>query len=221
MVHLALTGLIAAVVTFLPVIAVYLLLQPLVIAPVASTIASLPTWTQLLVAFLIADFVGYWFHRWSHQHPFLWRIHSVHHSSEALDWIAGARRHPLGEVLGTLLTVVPLVLLGFGSLQVGAVAVFVGIYAVLIPANVRWRWRFLDGKFASPEFHHWHHANEREARDHNFAGALPLWDLLFGTYYMPSDRRPEVYGCDDAVPPGYLAQLAHPFRAPRPGWEGF
>jgi sterol desaturase/sphingolipid hydroxylase (fatty acid hydroxylase superfamily) len=33
--------------------------------------------------------------------------------------------------------------------------------------------------------HRWHHTGEAEARDKNFAGQLPLWDILFGTYYMP------------------------------------
>jgi sterol desaturase/sphingolipid hydroxylase (fatty acid hydroxylase superfamily) len=35
---------------------------------------------------------------------------------------------------------------------------------------------------ASPRFHRWHHTGEAEARDKNFAGLLPLCDILFGTY---------------------------------------
>ncbi|MER9413296.1 hypothetical protein [Mesorhizobium sp. M0589] len=44
-----------------------------------------------------------------------------------------------------------------------------------------------NGPTASPRFHHWHHANEREAWDKNFAGQLPLLDMLGGTLFMPED----------------------------------
>ena len=64
----------------------------------------------------------------------------------------------------------------------------------------------------TPEFHHWHHANEKEAHCSNYAGFLPLWDIIFGTYYMPDDKRPEVYGVDDDVPEDMLAQLRYPIR---------
>jgi len=63
---------------------------------------------------------------------------------------------------------------------------------------------------ASPQFHHWHHANEREAWDKNFAGQLPLLDMLGGTLFMP-DRMPQKYGTDDPVPSLYHRQLAYPF----------
>jgi hypothetical protein len=53
-----------------------------------------------------------------------------------------------------------------------------------------------------------------EARDKNFAGLLPFWDVLFGTYYMPRDRRPTVFGTATAVPQGLIGQLAFPFRRP-------
>jgi hypothetical protein len=46
----------------------------------------------------------------------------------------------------------------------------------------------------------------------NFAGLLPLWDVIFGTYYLPRDRSPSSFGTDTPVPPGLLGQLVFPFR---------
>jgi sterol desaturase/sphingolipid hydroxylase (fatty acid hydroxylase superfamily) len=69
---------------------------------------------------------------------------------------------------------------------------------------------------ASPRFHRWHHTDESEARDKNFAGLLPAWDILFGTYYMPADRRPTSFGTVTPVPDGLLGQLTFPFRSRRP-----
>ena len=32
-------------------------------------------------------------HRLFHRVPWLWRFHAIHHSSRALDWLAGSRLH--------------------------------------------------------------------------------------------------------------------------------
>jgi sterol desaturase/sphingolipid hydroxylase (fatty acid hydroxylase superfamily) len=73
-----------------------------------------------------------------------------------------------------------------------------------------------------PEAHRWHHAVDEEAMDLNFATKLALWDRLFGTAFLPKDRKPSGYGLVDVEdfpegPLGYLRQHAfafHPF--PRP-----
>jgi hypothetical protein len=66
--------------------------------------------------------------------------------------------------------------------------------------------------FASPEFHHWHHAVDKEAHDKNFSGQLPLWDMVFGTVHMPPNRLPNAYGVHEPIPDTYIGQLAYPFR---------
>lgn len=69
--------------------------------------------------------------------------------------------------------------------------------------------------FASPQFHHWHHANEREAYDNNFAAQLSVIDLLGGTLFM-SKGTPAKYGVDDPIPDFYHEQLAYPFMRKQP-----
>ena len=65
---------------------------------------------------------------------------------------------------------------------------------------------------ATPAFHHWHHSADREAVDKNFAVHTPIWDILFGTYYLP-DRWPTEYGlCGGRnVPARWVTQLVYPF----------
>lgn len=49
----------------------------------------------------------------------------------------------------------------------------------------------------------------------NYGSNLTVWDVVFGTYFLPRDRRmPAAIGIADlpAFPGGYLAQLASPFR---------
>ena len=83
---------------------------------------------------------------------------------------------------------------------------------LFLHANVRWRWRPLHRVVITPEFHHWHHANEVDAHNSNYSVFLPLWDIVFGTYYMPRNKRPLVYGISEDMPDGLIPQLREPLR---------
>lgn len=39
---------------------------------------------------------------------------------------------------------------------------------------------------ATPRFHHWHHVDVPAAYNTNFANTFAFWDVLFGTYRVPS-----------------------------------
>jgi sterol desaturase/sphingolipid hydroxylase (fatty acid hydroxylase superfamily) len=158
-------------------------------------------------------FVGnYWGHRLTHQVPFLWRFHAVHHSIEAMDWAAAGRLHPLDQAFTQAFTILPLFLLGYGGGAFAGVAVLVTLLAIFQHANVRLRFPVVRWVVNTPEWHHWHHALDPEARDTNFG--LPVVDRIFGTAYLPKDKRPSGFGIPDPVPPvGYLQHLAYPFTA--------
>ncbi len=169
-----------------------------------------PVWLQTLEVYLLVDFIGYWTHRLFHRGRW-WPFHAVHHSSEELDWLGSVRVHPVNEFVGKLLQVTPLLLLGFNPWVTVSTAPFFTFYAILLHANVNWDFGPLRGVLASPVFHRWHHSRDREAWDKNFAGLLPLWDRLFGTYYMPKGRLPENFGIHDPMPGHIVGQLWVPF----------
>lgn len=210
--HILFTGVLQNVALVVGAVLVYIPLQFLTIDATATWIAGLPTWGQAVLGLFLFEVFGYWYHRASHEIGFLWRFHAVHHSSSQLDWAAAARLHPLEGFFGGLFIAPPLILLGFQPVEVAVFTAILGTWAVLIHANVNWRLRFLDGIWGTPEYHHWHHSNELHARNKNYSGLLPVLDLAFGTYYLPRDRRPAVYGIDDPMPESYLAQLAQPLR---------
>ncbi len=104
--------------------------------------------------------------------------------------------------------------LGFSPIAVAAYQPFLTLYAIFLHANVRADFGPLQYLIATPAFHRWHHTSEAEGRDKNFAGLLPLWDLLFGTFHMPAGVTPKRFGVDaPPVPKGYWAQLWFPFRS--------
>jgi lathosterol oxidase len=179
-----------------------------------ARVGSWPFVFQLLAIVLVADLAQYAVHRAFHRVPLLWRFHAIHHSSVALDWLAGSRLH-LADVVATRgLVLLPLVLLGFDQRPLEAYLVFVSFHAVFIHANLRLRLGTLERFLVTPRFHHWHHAAAPEARDRNFAVHLPWLDRLFGSAHEPpAGAWPESYGIPGhPVPPGYAAQLLYPLR---------
>jgi sterol desaturase/sphingolipid hydroxylase (fatty acid hydroxylase superfamily) len=171
---------------------------------------------QALAAFLIGDFIGYWVHRFFHRSR-LWPYHAVHHSSTQVDWLSSVRLHPVNDALTRLAQASVILLLGFPAMVLVAYVPFITLYAILLHANVTWTFGPLRYVFASPAFHRWHHTTETEGLDKNFAGFFPVWDILFGTFYMPSGKQPAVFGIlGNDVPEGIVGQLLYPFRRNKP-----
>jgi sterol desaturase/sphingolipid hydroxylase (fatty acid hydroxylase superfamily) len=178
---------------FLTIVPVQLFFAWAVDGPLQRAIAAQPLWLQFIEILFAVDLTSYWVHRAFHRVPLLWRFHSVHHSIEQLDWLAGSRLHLVDVVVTRLFGFLPVFLLGFAAPAVYAYLIFVSFHAVYIHANVSHRWPVVRGVLTTPEFHHWHHAAEAEAVDKNFAVLLSCIDRMFGTAYLP-DRWPRRYG---------------------------
>jgi sterol desaturase/sphingolipid hydroxylase (fatty acid hydroxylase superfamily) len=190
---------------FFPLFLPALLLRPLVLGQ--------PGWLIAVEAILLLDILIYWTHRLGHEVGFFWRFHSIHHSSEKMDWISGIRAHPFDGVI-IAVPAVFLIVAGFNIEVVGIAAVVQAVLGLTAHANVRWRLRPLHRIVMTPEFHHWHHANHPESIHTNYSVFLPVWDMVWGTYYMPSDQRPQVYGQSENTPPSVPAQMLVPFSKP-------
>lgn len=185
---------------------------------VSAAIASLPLLVQVPLVILAADFTQYWVHRSFHAVPLLWPFHAIHHSAEEMDWLAGSRLHLVDVILTRGLTYVPIFVLGFSNAALFVYVFLVAGQATFIHANVRWRFRPVRRLIATPAFHHWHHSAEAAAVDKNFSVHTPIWDILFGTYYLP-DSWPTRYGLSGGgkVPRGWFRQLVHPLSR---NWRG-
>ncbi|WP_377827426.1 sterol desaturase family protein [Bradyrhizobium lupini] len=185
--------------------------QSILPSVVKQAIDRLPYLVQFVLVILIGDLGVYWTHRILHAVPAMWHIHAVHHAVEELDWLAAVHQHPLDVVFMKAGSLFPLFALGFSSEAIGTYILVYYWQAYLVHANVRLNYGPLRYILVSPEFHHWHHSSEMEARDKNFAGMFSFYDLLFGSVYLPKGQKPKTFGVDRAMPSGYLALLAHPF----------
>lgn len=175
-------------------------------------VQSLPFVVELFLAFFITDLFQYWAHRFFHSHHYLWRFHSVHHSTQHMDWLAGSRTHFVDIFVTRSMAFIPLYVLGFSEITFNTYIVFMAVHAVLIHANTRINFGFLKYIIATPQYHHWHHCEDPRYYGKNFATIFPFIDLMFGTYYLPGNTWPEGTGLREAnFPKGYVRQLVYPF----------
>jgi sterol desaturase/sphingolipid hydroxylase (fatty acid hydroxylase superfamily) len=179
----------------------------------SAIIGSQPLLLQIAEVMFLTDFVQYWLHRSFHRVPALWRFHAVHHSAQSMDWLAGARMHFLEIIVLRGVTAIPMFTLGFEAAAIQGYLLIVYFYSAFIHANIGWNLESIGRFFATPRFHHWHHGEEREAIDVNFAIHFPLFDRLFGTFHLPEGKWPKGYGIGGhPVPKGYWKQFLYPFR---------
>lgn len=183
---------------------------------VRGWVAALPFAVALPLIILAADLVQYWTHRAYHEVPWLWRLHAVHHSAKHMDWLAGSRQHLLEILITRTLVLAPIYTLGFSKEVIDAYIVVVGFQVVFNHANVSVRLGPLRYVVVSPNFHHWHHSQDQEALDRNYAAHYAFLDHLFGTAVRSDKMWPEHYGVlGDYVPNGFIKQFKFPFV-----WKG-
>ena len=173
---------------------------------------------QLLIFLFTRDYFIYIRHRIFHMRP-VWAFHSIHHSSEEVDWLSALRFHPAENIIEStaeILVFLGCTMIGFDPVVLSAGSLIIGFYNLFIHSNLRWTFGPLRYVLVSPVFHRWHHSDIEEAADKNFAGMFSFIDLVFGTFYMPMNSMPYTTGLsakEKTVHPRTLAgQLLYPFR---------
>lgn len=187
------------------------------VTPHNPRLSMLSFGAQFLAVLLVRDCLIYARHRIFHLRP-VWAFHSIHHSSEEVNWISAVRFHPaenMIEVAGELLLFGGSDMLGVDPAVLSAAGLVMGFYNFFIHSNQRWTFGPLRYVLVSPVFHRWHHSDVPEAMDKNFAAMFSCLDLAFGTFYMPRNAMPETVGLsteEKAVHPRSLTgQLLYPF----------
>lgn len=178
---------------------------------VQSWVQTMPWWLQLVAVLFLADVMQYSLHRAYHEVPFLWRFHSVHHSVESMDWLAGSRQHIAELIVTRCFVLTPIFVFGFDKSVIDAYIIIVGFQAVFNHANVNINIGWLRYIIVTPQFHHWHHASDKAAIDRNYAAHFSFIDYVLGTAVTGQDKWPKDYGIvGGGMPQGWLKQQAYP-----------
>ena len=172
----------------------------------------LPVWAQAALMMLVADFGRYWLHRAFHRFAPMWRLHAVHHSPHRLYWVNVGRFHPLEKSIQYCFDALPFALVGVAGEVLAAYFVFYAINGFYQHSNCLVRLGPLNYLIAGPELHRWHHSELPEESNNNFGNNLIVWDLLFGTRFLPREREVGPLGLvNRAYPMSFWSQMKTPF----------
>jgi sterol desaturase/sphingolipid hydroxylase (fatty acid hydroxylase superfamily) len=165
-------------------------------------LANWSVWLAVPAGMLVVDFLQYWQHRISHEANgpmgrFLWRSHAAHHLPEQVYVLMHPAGHPINTfIVRGLVTILPLYLLGLTPEAVVLTNLAIGVQGIISHSNLDLRAGWLNYIFVGPELHRYHHsADSREAG--NYATALSILDVLFGTFVYKPGQLPVRLGVDD------------------------
>lgn len=173
---------------------------------------------QLLIFFVVLDFVQWFTHTLLHRYDLLWKFHKVHHSVKEMGFAAHLRYHWMENILYKPLKVLALMLLGGFQPEQAYVVHFLAIaIGHLNHANLKLDYGPLKYILNNPIMHLYHHAYslpESFKNGANFAISLSLWDFIFKTNYVPKpDKNLRLGYSDDAkMPKSFWGQLRYGFR---------
>lgn len=177
---------------------------------------SFNPYLQLVILFVLADFIQWNIHRLLHKVPWLWKFHKVHHSVTEMGFAAHLRYHWMESVVYKSLQYIPLGLLGFSVTDFFIVYVIQIIIGHLNHANINLTYGSLKYILNNPVMHIWHHAKKLPEGSYgvNFGISLSLWDYLFKTSYIPSDGKDIELGFPsiETYPGGFITQMKQPFN---------
>lgn len=145
-----------------------------------------PNIVQIIIGYLTITFIYYWWHRLRHQ-PIFWELfHQLHHSPSRLEVITAFYKHPL-EIFadGILSSAILYFLLGIDPSAGAVVIAMTGLAELFYHWNIKTPY-WLGFIFQRPESHCVHH--ELGKHDYNYSD-LPIWDMLFGTFYNPKENK--------------------------------
>lgn len=179
-------------------------------------LSSLPMWAQLLVFFIVLDFVQWFTHVLLHKYSFLWKFHKVHHSVKEMGFAAHLRYHWMENILYKPLKVFGVMLLGGFEPEQAYIVHFAAItIGHLNHSNIKITWGPLKYIFNNPVMHLYHHAFKLPEGSYgvNFGISLSLWDYIFKTNYVPEDSGTITLGFpgDDKFPTDFVHQNIYGF----------
>ena len=182
-------------------------------------ISRLPMWSQLLIFFILLDFVQWFTHVMLHRFNILWKFHKVHHSVKEMGFAAHLRYHWMENIFYKPLKVFGVMLLGGFEPEQAYIVHFIAItIGHLNHSNIKLSYGPLKYLFNNPVMHLYHHAYalpEESRHGVNFGISLSVWDYIFKTNYIPEDSGTIELGYSDdtGMPKGFIRQIIYGFSS--------
>ncbi|MBO0593840.1 sterol desaturase family protein [Cellulophaga sp. E16_2] len=176
-----------------------------------------PNWAQLLLFFIILDFVQWFTHTLLHKYEFLWNFHKVHHSVKEMGFAAHLRYHWMENILYKPLKTFGVMILGGFEPEQAYIVHFIAItIGHFNHSNIKITWGPFKYLVNNPVMHLYHHAYDLPKGTYgvNFGISLSIWDYIFKTNYIPEESGTIELGFkgDDEFPKDFIHQNMEGFR---------
>ncbi|ARV07620.1 sterol desaturase [Polaribacter sp. SA4-10] len=174
-------------------------------------------WLQLLVFFIVLDFVQWFTHVLLHKYSFLWKFHKVHHSVKEMGFAAHLRYHWMENIFYKPLKTFGVMILGGFEPEQAYIVHFISItIGHFNHANIKITWGIFKYVINNPVMHLYHHAYVLPEGKYgmNYGISLSLWDYIFKTDYVPEDSGTIEIGFkgDDKFPTDFIHQNLYGFK---------
>ena len=176
-------------------------------------ISNWPIGLQLVIFFVILDFVQWLTHVLLHKYEVLWRFHKVHHSVKEMGFAAHLRYHWMENILYKPLKTLGVMVLGGFEPEQAYIVHFIAItIGHLNHANIRITWgpfKYILNNSVMHLYHHMKALPENKPKGINFGISLSIWDFLFKTHYIPDDNGEIELGFsnEENFPKGFFGHL--------------
>jgi sterol desaturase/sphingolipid hydroxylase (fatty acid hydroxylase superfamily) len=179
-------------------------------------LSAMPSWAQLVVFFIVLDFVQWITHILLHKYRFLWQFHKIHHSVKEMGFAAHLRYHWMENILYKPLKTIGVMLLGGFEPEQAYIVHFAAIaIGHFNHSNIKITWGPFKYLLNNPVMHLYHHAHDLPEGKYgvNFGISLSLWDYLFKTNFIPeaTGTIPLGFPGDASVPKTFWGQIRYGF----------
>ncbi len=182
-----------------------------------------------LIQLLYIDFTNFLAHYLEHKVPWIWYFHMTHHRATVLNPITKSRTHPIAYIIGfvniAILQIPGLLMLSTAfnisrssetKLTILMITYFIFSFIQHVRhTHIRINYgRYLSYILTSPHMHQVHHSRNPIHFDKNFAVIFSVWDVIFGSLYIPARKERYKFGLNDysgRMPVSYFFDLFHPF----------
>ena len=148
-------------------------------------------WYVWVLAYVVIDFLSYWYHRFSHRVNVLWAGHVTHHSSEHFNFSNGFRTS-FFQGINRILFWSILPVFGFSPVMLVIILKVSGLYDFLLHTQYVPKLGVLEKILVTPSHHRVHHGRNEIYIDKNYSSTFIIWDKLFGTFQ--EETEPVEYG---------------------------
>ena len=165
-----------------------------------EAVGNFPEIVRFTWGLLLSDCLAWVQHWLKHKIPWLWQIHTIHHSQREINMFTDLRLHFLEYIISRSVVIIPMMMFAVNTPQIAAYTVFNTWFTRLYHANIKSNFGFLRYIFVTPQSHRIHHSVEKRHQDKNFGVIFSFWDRLFRTQHENCDEYPETGIVDPSFP---------------------